>query len=242
MAAHVPPKHVLLCTPVHAAGEERVVEAAQQLLEALASLMGPLAQPHGAPASDDDEEGEGGDEGQRRGKFSRKVQQQRQQAATATAGVSGSSLAGYAAQLILAFMEGVARRHTTPHAQPPQQDLRNASRGGSGALEAVALPLVVRVAQQAPDSAVRNAALSLLAVLAAAKPQAVLSHVLEVREIRPPRADAALLCKGGHGLLCLCCVCAQQGQSKGPRACARAHTHTHTRGKQRPVCGWCWRL
>jgi len=71
----------------------------------------------------------------------------------------------------------VAKQQQRKQKQQQQDSSKTAS---SGALEALSLPLVVRVAQQAPDAAVRNAALSLLAVLAAAKPQAVLSHVLEV--------------------------------------------------------------
>jgi len=162
-------------------GEERVVAAAQQLLEALADLMGPLAQPHSALASSpesDDEGAAAGAEGAPASskKASKRQQKQAAEAAAAAASAASSSLAGYAAQLILTLMEGVARRHLQ------QQQQQRAGPGGE-ALGVLSLPLVVRVAQQAPDSAVRNAALSLLAVLAAAKPAAVLSHVLEVLAI-----------------------------------------------------------
>lgn len=88
-------------------------------------------------------------------------------AAAAPAPGGKSSLAGYAVQLALNLLEALAR-----------------SLGGAGRpseLDGFDLELVVRAAREAPDAAVRNAALSELAVLAALKPQVVLSHVLQVR-------------------------------------------------------------
>jgi len=52
----------------------------------------------------------GGDGAQPPHSSSSKKRQQQTQVATA-AGIAGSSLAGYAAQLILGLMEGIARRH-----------------------------------------------------------------------------------------------------------------------------------
>jgi hypothetical protein len=84
-------------------------------------------------------------------------QQQQQQAGK-------SSAAGYAAQLALAYLTGLAKQEL----QPGQ---------GIGHFD---MGLVVRLAQRAPDSAVRNAALALLALLADKAPQAALEHVLQV--------------------------------------------------------------
>ena len=184
--------------------------SAQQLLEALSGLMGPLSQPHStftsAPESDDE-----GDEathapsqqhGDTNTSSSKKTSKKQKDAAAAAeaaaaaaASVTGSSLAGYAAQLVLTLMESVARRHVRVHEQPQQQQQqpqqqqqqqqqqqKQQQHQAARALDVLRLPLVVRVAQQAPDASVRNAALSLLALLASAKPQAVLSHVLEVSQ------------------------------------------------------------
>ncbi|KAF5840503.1 hypothetical protein DUNSADRAFT_16594, partial [Dunaliella salina] len=162
----------------------------QQLLEALVGLMGPLAQPHSALASSPKSEDEGKATGAEAAegvlvstkKASKRQQRQAVDAAAAAATASSSSLAGYAAQLILTLMESAARRRLQLQQQQPQAANLGA-RADDGGLDVLSMPLVVRVAQQAPDSAVRNAALSLLAVLAAAKPAAVLSHVLEVLAI-----------------------------------------------------------
>jgi hypothetical protein len=53
---------------------------------------------------------------------------------------------------------------------------------GAGAAAAPALEVeaVVAAAREAPDGAVRNAALALLTVLARAQPQRTLQHILEV--------------------------------------------------------------
>ncbi len=58
-------------------------------------------------------------------------------------------------------------------------------------LTAVDVSLVLTCAKEAPDSAVRNAALSLLEVLALKLPDTTLKHVLEVSQC----------CKGNH----ICC-------------------------------------
>ncbi|GAB4814939.1 hypothetical protein N2152v2_001985 [Parachlorella kessleri] len=79
-------------------------------------------------------------------------------------GAGGGAAGGYAAQLALAALLGLAKR-----AQQAQQ-----------AMEQFDLGLAVRAAQAAPSGALRNAALSLVGVLAAAAPQQALGHVLQV--------------------------------------------------------------
>lgn len=88
-------------------------------------------------------------------------------AAETPAGLSqGSPTAGYACQLILLCLNRIT-------ADP-----------GSGAdLSVWQLDLVVQAAQEAPDGAVRNAALVLLTNLAGKLPQDTLTHVLQVRSL-----------------------------------------------------------
>ena len=52
--------------------------------------------------------------------------------------------------------------------------------GDASAPAAVDLKVVVACAQQAPDSAVRNAALVVVGAMASSRPEATLSHVLQV--------------------------------------------------------------
>ncbi len=93
-------------------------------------------------------------------------------------GAGGGAAGGYAAQLALAALLGLAKR-----AQQAQQ-----------AMEQFDLGLAVRAAQAAPSGALRNAALSLVGVLAAAAPQQALGHVLQVVGVVGPsgakQADA----------------------------------------------------
>jgi hypothetical protein len=124
---------------------------------------------------------------------------------------SQSALTGYAAQLILSALELIARRASAaggstaagPESAPQQaagssgKSSKGGKKGkseaaggastegeGAGVLSAFDLTLVVSVANQAPDAAVRNAALSLMAVLAKAVPEQALQHVLQVRTER----------------------------------------------------------
>ncbi|MEW5318749.1 MAG: hypothetical protein WDW38_009944 [Sanguina aurantia] len=78
-----------------------------------------------------------------------------------------SSLAGYAAQLVLVVLSRLAHAHVGGGVADP-------------ALQQFDLSLAVKAAQEAPDSAVRNAALSLVAALATLKPDDALGHVLQV--------------------------------------------------------------
>lgn len=55
-----------------------------------------------------------------------------------------------------------------------------AERASDAWLKTVDMGLVVQCAKEAPDSAVRNAALTLLALLATKLPHSALQHVLEV--------------------------------------------------------------
>ncbi|KAG2446493.1 hypothetical protein HYH02_008484 [Chlamydomonas schloesseri] len=83
-------------------------------------------------------------------------------AADADAAGGKSSLAGYAATLTLQALTSLAAP---------------AAAVDGGAFD---LALAVSAAREAPDASVRNAALSLLAALAARMPEAALSHVLQV--------------------------------------------------------------
>ena len=103
------------------------------------------------------------------------------------AGEGRSSLAGYAVQLVLS---GIDARLKDLSAPSPPSDSAAPSPVSSGnhrqlqdLLRSLRPGLVVRAAQEAPDSAVRNAALSLVSVLATLMPEAVLGHVLQVRGV-----------------------------------------------------------
>jgi hypothetical protein len=82
----------------------------------------------------------------------------------APAAVASPSAAGYAAQLALATLEQLAKED-------------------NAAAAAVDPGLVLSCAAAAPDGAVRNAALLLLAVLSQQSPEDVLGHVLQVRHL-----------------------------------------------------------
>ena len=84
-----------------------------------------------------------------------------------------SSLAGYAVQLVLSGIEARLKELSSPLSE-------GAASQKLLLLRAVRPGLVVQVAQEAPDSAVRNAALSLVSELAGLMPEAVLGHVLQV--------------------------------------------------------------
>lgn len=91
--------------------------------------------------------------------------------------VSGSSLAGYAVQLVLSGIEAKLKEHAETLATASKTPTGRKSR----LLRVLRPELAVKAAQEAPDSAVRNAALSLVSILASEMPEAVLKHVLEVR-------------------------------------------------------------
>lgn len=133
------------------AGLEHVAAAAQSLLAALQHSLAPITESYGP----EDEEGD----------------EAAAAHASAAQAAGKSSLAGYTAQLILSFMEQAAKAAAAP----------GAGKAGKELVAYVDLGLVVGVAQAAPDAGVRNAALSLLAVMAMAMPEAVLDHVLQVR-------------------------------------------------------------
>lgn len=59
-----------------------------------------------------------------------------------------------------------------------------ASRGSDDTVKALDTGLILQCARQASDSAVRNAALALVAVLAGKQPDNTLKHVLEVTSCR----------------------------------------------------------
>lgn len=86
------------------------------------------------------------------------------EAAAAAVAVAPPSAAGYTAQLSLLLLEQLACAAADAGMPPP-----------------VDAALALDAASAAPDGAVRNAALRLLAVLARGAPDAVLAHVLRVR-------------------------------------------------------------
>lgn len=161
-------------------GPERVVAAAQALLQALLPHLGSIVVSHGSEAAAADDAGEAAVSA----------------AAEPGSGEGQSSLAGYAAQLVMSGTDALLKAERAASAAAAAGAEKPAAKGsgrGKGAAKAssaaagapiasvLRLDLVVSVAQQAPDSAVRNAALSLVATAAAIMPDAVLGHVLQVR-------------------------------------------------------------
>lgn len=161
-------------------GPERVVVAAQALLQALLPHLGSIVVSHGSEATTTDDAGDTAVAA----------------AAEPGSGESQSSLAGYAAQLVMSGTDALLKAERAAGAAAAAGAEKPAAKGsGRGKAAAKAssaaagapiasvlrLDLVVSVAQQAPDSAVRNAALSLVATAAAIMPDAVLGHVLQVR-------------------------------------------------------------
>ena len=78
-----------------------------------------------------------------------------------------TSTLGYALQLVLSALQKLL-------------EAANAD-GTVAAAPTLEVEAVVEAAREAPDGAVRNAALGLLTVLARAQPQRTLQHILEVR-------------------------------------------------------------
>lgn len=162
----VPALELLQTRGTEVSGRLQLVTSLQQLLLMLLPVLGSIATPAGEdadssiPVDDDDVV---------------VIDQQLQQR---------SSLAGYAAQLVLVVLGRLANaQHTV----------------GGGAVDPVLqqfdLSLAVKAAQEAPDSAVRNAALSLVAALATLKPDDALGHVLQVRVVScASEAEVSFLC------------------------------------------------
>ena len=136
----------------------QVIAAAQDLLEAWMPRVGTIAVVN---REDDAEEGT--------------------DATAAHAPEDRSSLAGYAVQLVLSCIEARLREHNGGGAEASSGAAGKTPGRKSRLLRILRPELAVRAVQEAPDSAVRNAALSLVSVLAAVMPEAVLKHVLEVR-------------------------------------------------------------
>lgn len=96
----------------------------------------------------------------------------------------------YAMQLTLALLHTLARHHVDPAAAVSAGLLeptgaaaskgKKKARASSTSDTPFNIEIAVRCAQNAPDAAVRSAALSLVGTLAAAMPQAALGHVLTV--------------------------------------------------------------
>ncbi|KAF8067371.1 hypothetical protein HT031_002419 [Scenedesmus sp. PABB004] len=135
------------------AGRAALAAPLQALLRALLPRMGSVAERHGG--SDDDEPG--GDAGDAGGEAA-----DAEGEPAAGAGAASASAAGYAAQLALLVLDALAQEAQAAGAPP-----------------GVDAGLVLLAASAAPDGAVRNAALQLLAVLARSAPERVLEYVLQ---------------------------------------------------------------
>ena len=137
----------------------QVIAAAQDLLEALMPRVGTIAVVNREDDAEDDKDSD---------------------AAHTPSEGDRSSLAGYAVQLVLSCIEARLREHNGGGAEA-SSGAAGKTPGRKSRLVRILRPeLAVRAVQEAPDSAVRNAALSLVSVLAAVMPEAVLKHVLEV--------------------------------------------------------------
>jgi len=136
----------------------------QQLLQLLVPLMGSIAESH----QEEEEEADGAD-----------VLAAAAASADATtaqpAGGVSASAAGYAAQLVLLVLEQLVK-----------EQIAAGTAGTAGAAGAagssIDVNLVLSCASAAPDGAVRNAALLLMAALGQLSPGDVLEHVLKVCE------------------------------------------------------------
>ncbi|KAL4423978.1 hypothetical protein ABPG75_001279 [Micractinium tetrahymenae] len=181
--------------PAAAAGEGCVAvlellqwkENVQQLLQLVPAVQAVLSQLLAGLAGSREEQGEDGE----------------QAPAAEPAAVAGMAAAEaiYVVQLCLAVLASMARSARrgappTPAQAPPLPTPAGKAQGKGRKKAAAAAPasqqqqeenlqgfdlgLAVRAAQQAPDGAVRNAALELVAELAQGMPEAALGHVLEV--------------------------------------------------------------
>ncbi|GBF96147.1 hypothetical protein Rsub_08895 [Raphidocelis subcapitata] len=167
-------------------GASGLVAPLHALLAALLPRLGSIAVAHGGGGGgeeegDEEEDGVGGaPDGD----------------AAAAAAAAGSAAAGYASQLVLLALRRLAApaAAAAAAAAPPAAAPRGKKKAPAAAA-AAALPegfdvsLVLSALAAAPDAALRNAALGLLAVLARAAPDAMLSHVLEA--LRLIQASAA---------------------------------------------------
>lgn len=141
---------------------QQLVQPLQQLLRGVVPLMGTIAESHQEEEADAEgtvlaaaaSPAEAGDVGE---------------ATAGSAGAVSASAAGYAAQLVLLVLEQLVTEQLT---------------AGAGVVVGnVDVELVLSCASAAPDGAVRNAALVLLAALGRLSPDDVLEHVLKVRGI-----------------------------------------------------------
>ncbi len=180
--------HLCYCVIVcaHCVGEDDVIHASQQLLTTLQPALTPLTEhqpvtttqpnyPLGAISVQDTDPDN---------------TDSTDNTTDTTDNTHTSPATGYAAQLLLQWLAAAAGRQlaarragsdaatavdTAGGKTPARRKGRVAEGGGE-----FDLGLVVRVAQSAPDAAARNAALSLLTVLAGLEPQQALEHVLQV--------------------------------------------------------------
>jgi hypothetical protein len=139
-------------------GRQQLLQPLQQVLQLLVPLMGSIAEAH---REDDDADAD-----------ATELVVSPSAAAADTEGTAGStgavsaSAAGYAAQLVLLVLQQLSKEQ--------------AASGAAAAAGSVDVDLVLSCASAAPDGAVRNAALLLMAALAQLAPEDVLEHVLKV--------------------------------------------------------------
>jgi U3 small nucleolar RNA-associated protein 10 len=163
---------------------ENAIQLVPQLQNALKELLESLAR-QAAAAKEQNNSGGGGD-----GDGAGQVEEESE--AILDDDSSGMQAAqAYAMQLTLALLRTLARHHVHPAAVSAgllEQTVATTSKGkkksGSTAGAASDSPfdisVAVQCAQDAPDTTVRSAALSLVGTLAAAMPNAALEHVLTV--------------------------------------------------------------
>jgi hypothetical protein len=142
-------------------GRQQLLQPLQQVLRLLVPLMGSIAEAH--------EEGEEADADADASELALSPPAAAVADAEGSAGSSGAvsaSAAGYAAQLVLLVLQQLAQEQVAA--------------GAAAAAGGVDVDLVLSCASAAPDGAVRNAALLLMAALAQLAPEDVLEHVLKV--------------------------------------------------------------
>jgi hypothetical protein len=142
-------------------GRQQLVQPLQQLLRVVIPFMGSIAESHAEEEADEDGDASTAADAA---------------AAGGSNGCVSPSAAGYAAQLSLLVLEQLAREQLAAKQQATSSSKAKAPAAGAG----IDADLVLSCASAAPDGAVRNAALLLMAVLAQLSPQDVLDHVLKV--------------------------------------------------------------
>jgi hypothetical protein len=117
----------------------------------------------------------------------------KKQPSTTAVAAAGEASSGYAQALVLTTLEMLARDDAAP-ATSAKTPSKAAKKGAASAAAAGApwdVPLIVRAVQEAEAGPAREAALALLAAVAASDAQGVMDHVLEVSAALAHRAANA---------------------------------------------------